>query len=491
MKQRFVVAMLAPAVLLSLAITRPAIAQIQYVPTVNTYAGGATTSTICSTATDTIGDGCVATSAILGAVGAGDADAAGNIYFPDGTYNVIRRIDAITGIVTLVGGQISSTSSTPVCSGALDAIGDGCLATQATFNAPRCVRIDRAGNIDIADVSNEVIRSINKTTGIITVLMGQVGVAKTTVPKNTQPVSPLASTLNNPYYMEFDPAGNMIVTNASGNWVPIAMAINGAIDPVNSLVYNLAGTGSKVVGGGNGGLASAAQFDGTRGLSIDSAENVYIADYQSYEIRKITSPGMNGQVTLAGITAATISAYAGNGTNATTGNGGLATAAELSSTQAVDFDNAGDALVQQSSVNVIRTINPVSGIINNLGGTGSGSFTGDGGPAATATFSAPLGVKVNLGGRMSVFDQGNVRVRNIYPNPFFSPFAVGNTTAAQNVAIQATSAVTPSTVTLSNSEFTVASPTGCTLGTAITANAYCTFPLKFVPAGPGLRTAQL
>ena len=53
---------------------------IQYVPVVNTVAGGATTSTLCSNATDTIGDGCIATLSILSGPTTGDSDAAGNFY---------------------------------------------------------------------------------------------------------------------------------------------------------------------------------------------------------------------------------------------------------------------------------------------------------------------------------------------------------------------------------------------------------------------------
>jgi len=478
---------------LSLMACFPVAAQtpaIVYTPVVTTYAGGATSSTLCSNATDTIGDGCVATSAILNQPISGDVDAAGNIYFPDAIYNVVRRIDATTGVITLVAGQISSTSSTPVCSGALDPVGDGCPATQATFNGPRCVHIDRGGNIIVADTTNNLIRSINKTTGIVTVLMGEYGKVGTTPPANTAPVTPTTQALDNPYYMIFDPAGNMMVTSASANYIPIAIAINGLIDPVSSVVYDLAGTGGKKAGGGNGGLATAAEFDGTRGIALDAAENVYIADYESYQVRRVTSPGAKGQVTLANINAATISSYAGT-TEGVTGNGGLATVAELDPTQAVDFDNAGSALVMTSSSNTIRIINPTSGIINSYAGTGTGSYTGDGGPIATATFNVPLGVKVNLGGRETVFDESNARIRNIYPTPFFSPLAVGNTSVAQNVSMQAAVAVTPSTAVLSNPEFTVGTPSGCTLGTAMTANAYCSLPVKFAPAGPGLRPAQL
>jgi sugar lactone lactonase YvrE len=491
------VVLLALGVLLPMACAVRGRAQaLQYVPVVTTFAGGATASTICANSTDTIGDGCVATSSILSGPTTGDSDAAGNIYFADATNNVVRRIDAVTNIITVVAGEVGSTAE---CGGKTDAIGDGCQATQATLNAPRCVRIDRAGNIVIADVGDQVIRSINKTTGIITLLVGEVSTTSKTPPKNTAPTTPLTTALDSPYNFLFDPAGNMVISNsggsAGGNDLLMVFAINGLIDPNNSKVYDLAGTGTTGTAGttnGNGGLASAATFYAPRGLSLDANENVFSADYDDDQVREITSPGKNGQVTAAAVIAGTIAAYAGNGTDATTGNGTQATTAEVAAPQAVAFDNAGILYIEQygSGNDFIRTVNPATGIINAYAGNGTATIAGDGGPAATASFYTPTGLKWNLGNRLTVMDTTNNRLRNIAPTPFFSGLAVGST-ASQNASIQATAAVTPATETLSNTEFKAGTPTGCTLNTALASGAYCTLPVTFAPAGPGLRAGQL
>ncbi len=467
-------------------------AALQYVPIVSTYAGGASSSTICANATDTLGDGCIATSAILNGATTGDADAAGNVYLADAGNNVIRRIDAVTGIITLVAGEVGSTA---VCSGATDTIGNGCLATQAPLNNPRCVRIDRAGNIVIADVGNQVIRRIDKATGMITLLMGSVGKTTHTTPKNTSPSTPLTTTLYNPYNFVFDPAGNMIVTNSTGDFLPIAIAVNGIIDPNTSKVYNLAGTGAASTSAatdGNGGLASAATFATPRGLALDAAGNVYVGDYNDQQVRLVSSPGMNGQVTVSAITAGTVVNFAGNGTQGTSGNGGLATSAEVSYPQGVGLDNAGNVYIEQysSGNDYIRMVNPNTGIITNYAGTGPATFTGDGGSAASATFYTPTALKFNLGNRMTVYDQSNNRIRNIYATPFFSAINVGSS-ASQNAAVLASAVVTPATASVSNSDFSVGDPSGCTLGSSLASGTYCTFPLNFTPGGPGLRAGQL
>jgi hypothetical protein len=495
MKRTLATLLLAAASITAHSQTAPA---LQYVPMVSTYAGGATTSTLCTGATDTLGDGCLATQSILSVPTTGEADAAGNLYFADEGNNVVRRIDVNTGIITVVAGQPYTSGGTvpSVCAAATDAAGDGCLATQATFNGPRCVRFDRAGNMVIADVTNQVIRRIDHTTGIITVLLGEFGKDAHVAPKNASPLTPLTTELYNPYIFIFDPAGNMIVSNSTGDSILFAAAVNGIIDPVNSKVYDLAGTSAASTSGttdGNGGLAINATFATPRGLALDAAENVYIGDYNDEQVRRVTSPGANGQFTVANLNAGIVTDLVGTGTLGTTGNGGLGTFAETSDPQGLGFDNAGTLYIEQytSGDDFIRTLNISTDIINAFAGTGAASESGDNGPAATATFFTPTALKANLGGRLTIFDSSNSRIRNIYPTPFFSPTAVG-ASSAHNAIAQANVAVTPSTATLSNTtEFALGTPSGCTLGTSLAANAYCALPLTFTPSGPGLRGAQL
>jgi len=487
-----------PLVFASLALRAQTTPALQYVPMVNTYAGGATTSTLCSGATDTIGDGCPATQAILNIPTTGEADGAGNLYFADEGNNAIRRIDANTGIITLVAGQPYTSGGTvpSVCLAATDTAGDGCLATQATLNAPRCVRFDRVGNMVIADVTNQVIRRIDHTTGLITVLMGEFGKDAHVDPKNSTPLTPLTAELYNPYIFIFDPAGNMIVSNSTGDSIMFAAAINGIIDPVNSQVYDLAGTAAASTGAvadGNGGLAINALFSTPRGLALDSAENVYIGDYNDEQVRRVTSPGANGQFTVSNLNTGLVIDLVGTGTAGTTGNGGLGTLAETANPQGLGFDNAGTLFIEQysSGNDYIRTLNVSTDIVSAYAGTGPATETGDGGAAAAATFYTPTALKANLGGRLTIFDSSNNRIRNIYPTPFFSPTLVGGT-SAQNVIAQANAAVTPATAILSNTnEFTEGTLSGCTLGSSLAAGAYCSIPLTFKPTRPGLRGTQL
>ncbi len=495
MKRALVTLLAAVACTAASAQSAPA---LQYVPMVNTYAGGASTSTLCSGSTDTIGDGCLATQAILSVPTTGETDGAGNLYFADEGNNVVRRVDVNTGIITVVAGQPYTSGGTvpSVCAAATDSAGDGCPATQATFNGPRCVRFDRAGNMVIADVSNQVIRRIDHTTGIITVLMGEFGKDARVAPKNATPLTPLTTELYNPYIFIFDPAGNMIVSNSTGDSIVFAAAINGLVDPVNSKVYDLAGTAAASSGGttdGNGGLAINATFETPRGLALDSAENVYIGDYNDEQVRRITSPGANGQFTVANLNAGIVTDLVGTGTLGTTGNGGLGTLAETSDPQGLGFDNAGNLYIEQytSGDDFIRTLNIFSDIVNAYAGTGTASESGDNGPAATATFFTPTALKANIGGRLTVFDSTNSRIRNIYPTPFLSPTAVGSS-STQNAIAYASTAVTPSTAALSNTaEFTLGTLSGCSLGSALATNAYCTLPVIFKPSAPGLRGAQL
>src|ERR1700728_1878622 len=103
---------------------------LQCVPVITTSAGGATT--VCAAATDAFGDGCPATQATLASPHISDTDAAGNLYITDTTNNIVRRVDATTGIITLFAG-----GATTVCAAKTDTVGDGCLATQATLDMPK------------------------------------------------------------------------------------------------------------------------------------------------------------------------------------------------------------------------------------------------------------------------------------------------------------------------------------------------------------------
>lgn len=108
------------------------------------------------------GDGGPATGASINQPGGLIMDGAGNIYFADSGNDIIRRIDAVSGIITTIAGV-------PMAQGYS---GDGSAATLANLSSPRGIAFDSAGDLFIADTSNNVIREVNATTGTIQTVVG-------------------------------------------------------------------------------------------------------------------------------------------------------------------------------------------------------------------------------------------------------------------------------------------------------------------------------
>ena len=451
---------------------------LQFQPVITTYAGGATT--VCTAATDIFGDGCPATQAILASPHIGDSDATGNFYFPDTTNNIIRRVDAVTGIITLFAGSSTGTAGYS---------GDGGQATAAKLNQPKGLRIDPFGNVVVADLNNNRIRSINPTTGIITTIAGS---ATQGSGINTNGTVANALKFQSPFDLAFDKSGNLYISDYYDNEVVLVTVVNGAIVPTSSLGYVLAGTGTAGRTGDNG-PAPSAEVDEPRGITVDASGNVYIADFANSYVRKITSPFQNGTLNL---TSAIISSYAGNGTNGylPAQDGGAPTSAEVAAPQGVTTDAAGNLYIAQygAGFDVIRKINSTvlaAPTISTFAGTGVAGYAGDGGAAIAAKLYSPAGLSVDRNGRFLIHDATNNRIRLVQPVTIFATTAVGSSSAASNVVAQATAAVTPKTVgvTANSHDFTTGTMTGCTLNTAAAIGAECSVPVMFTPAAPGVR----
>lgn len=275
--------------------------------TIYTFAGGGTNNP---------GNGGPSTAAILSYPAEVAIDALGNVYFADLFNNRIRKVNT-SGIITTVAGTGTSGYS-----------GDGGLATSAQIWGPSGVAVDALGNIYIADEGTVHIRKIN-TSGIIS---------------------------------------------------------------------TIAGTGSLGCTG-DGGLATSAKIDVYFGLAADKFGNVYFADWLNNRVRKVSTSGI-------------INTIAGTGVGGYSGDGGLATLAQLSSPSGVCVDTSGNVYIGDAASNVIRKIN-TSGIISTIAGTVIAGFSGDGGPATAAQLSGPSGLAADNQGNIFVMDIGNSRIRKI------------------------------------------------------------------------------
>jgi uncharacterized protein (TIGR03437 family) len=163
-------------------------------------------------------------------------------------------------------------------------------------------------------------------------------------------------------------------------------------------IATLAGNGAAAYAG-DGGQAINASLNNPKSIAIDSAGNIYIADPGNARIRKVTPAGV-------------ISTYAGNGVNAYSGDGGQAQSASISDASGIALDPAGNLYIADSSNRRIRKVSS-TGIISTVAGTGTQGYTGDGGPAMSATLGRPVALTFDVAGNIYYVDSVNQCVRRI------------------------------------------------------------------------------
>ncbi len=298
--------------------------------------------------------------------------------------------------VHCAGAQIITTyAGTPLNAGYT---GDGGMATTSELNSPRMVATDMLGNLYIADYQNNVVRKVTPT-GLITTFAGT-GAAG----YSGDGGAASAAALHGPNGIAVDAAGNVYVSDIY-NAVVRKISVAG-------IMSTFAGGGT--TGLGDGGAATAAAMAGPCGIATDASGNIYIADGGNQRIRKVSASGI-------------ISTIAGTGAMGYTGDGGPATAAEVNYPNDLRVDASGNLLIADSYNNVVRKIN-TAGIISTIAGTGTAGHTGDGGLATAAEMYYPNGIVIDGVGNIYVTEASNSIVRKITPYNVISTFA-GNGTS--------------------------------------------------------------
>jgi hypothetical protein len=330
------------------------------------------------------GDGGQATAANLRNPYRVAVDSAGNVYIADMDNHRIRKV-APTGIISSVAGN-----------GIFGYSGDGGLATEAQIFRPEGVAVDSGGNLYISDNGNNRIRKITAA-GIISTVAGN----GTSGYSGDEGLATEAQ-LDSPGSVEVDSAGNLYVADTQNHRIR-------KVTPAG-IISTVAGNGSALYNG-DGMLATTAALFASD-VAVDSAGNLYIADDGNHRIRKVTPAGI-------------ISTAAGNGTSGYSGDGGLATAAQLYNPSGVAADSAGNLFIAEYLNHRVRKVTP-TGIISTKAGNGSGGYGGDGGMAIAAQLQNPMDVAVDGAGNLYIADFQNHRIRKVrIPRPSWDSDADG------------------------------------------------------------------
>ncbi|OEH84502.1 hypothetical protein BHU72_09865 [Desulfuribacillus stibiiarsenatis] len=206
--------------------------------------------------------------------------------------------------------------------------------------------------------------------------------------------------LNSPHGVAVDSQGNLYIADTYNHRIRKVSATDGVISTV-------VGTGTSGYSG-DGEAATLANLSSPNGVALDSSGNLYIADTMNHVIRKVATDGKIS--TVAGTnTGDDLDDYYGG----YSGDGGLATSAELRAPRGLAVDNLSNLYIADSSNNRIRKVSATDGVITTVAGTGSYSYSGDGGLANQAGLNFPRGVAVDSHGNLYIADRSNHRIRKV------------------------------------------------------------------------------
>lgn len=314
------------------------------------------------------GDGGSATSASLNYPQGVFGDAAGNIYIADTFNYVIRKVNPKGIIYTAAGNHTAGFS------------GDGGPATKASLSYAYSVVADGMGNFYIADTGNERVRIVNSAGTINTYAGNGLG-------GNTGSGGPATSAaIGGPNELLIG-EGKLYLT-AEDVW---------AVDLNTQVINIMAGNGTEGFNG-DGNTALATSFRSLAGMAFDGAEGLLVVDSFNDRLRQIASTKI-------------VSTIAGGYVS----EGGKATAASLNFSNYVDhiaFDPTGNLYIADMDDCRVRKVSP-AGMISTLAGTGICAYSGDGGPATSATLSMPEAVAADGSGNVYIADLGNSVIRKV------------------------------------------------------------------------------
>ena len=365
-------------------------------------------------------------------------------------------VDASTGYMRVIAGTIGATVPPALCTAHSDAFGDNCPATTAALNSnsDMGVTVDSFGNILVTDPLDSRLRRVNtnqvfpaavanaSTTQTIQIHFAAGDGPATSNPYIITPGSDFAFTSSatcntNPDNTQ-DCLLNIAFTPTVAGTDTANLTITSKLNGASTFALSGVATAPAVaLDPGSASLITTTTLKSPSGVALDLRNSTYIAD-----------TGNNRVVAYAYFGAQTL--IAGNGTAGYTGDNASGALATLNGPKAVVTGPTGLIYIADTGNNVIRRVDPASGIITTIAGgattvcTLASDAVGDGCPATQATFSKPAGLAIDSDGNLYVSDSGNSLIREVTASGFVflvaggTPCAAGDTYGNSCLATQAT-----------------------------------------------------
>ena len=314
-------------------------------------------------------------------------DASGNLFIADTGNCMIRKVDILTNGTTRVAGA-AINPVTPDCGYS----GDMGPPDEAKLDKPHAVYVDISGNMYIADGDNHRIRKVDVAEEVITTIAGN-GVAA----YGGDGGPAIDASMQNPKSVWVDKDGNVFIADSENH------RIRKVSGPPSENIYTVAGDGTGDYAGDHG-LAIDASLKKPHGVCLYESfapAYLFVSDPSNYQIRKVDL-STNFLVKAAGTLW-----YGYNGDNIP------ATSARLNYPFGVHVDARGNVYIADTYNQRIRKVNRTTGIITTVAGTGSKGFFGDGGPATNANLRYPFSLYLDAYGNIFILDTYNYRVRRV------------------------------------------------------------------------------
>ena len=304
---------------------------------------------------------------------------------------------AVLAIPTLLSGsEVTAIAGTGIAGFS----GDSGAAVQAQINNPYGLTIGPDGALYFCEVDNHVIRRLDLDTGLIKAVAGN---GRPGYSGDGGPATEAA--LNQPYEIRFDRGGNMF-------FVEMRNHIVRRVDRNTGIITTVAGTGEAGFSG-DGGPATNARLSSPHSITFDRKDRLLICDIGNHRVRRVD------------LNTGRIETFLGTGERQPTPDGASITGTPLNGPRAIDLDTEGNLYPVLREGNAVYRIDPRTERIHHVAGTGEKGYSGDGGLAKLARLSGPKGIACAPDGAIYIADTESHTIRKIDPESGIITTVVG------------------------------------------------------------------